>query len=477
MASLGAALKKRSRSNTSSRTRSSRSSRSRRSNDRRLLLFYESAEGGAGVLRRLASEPDGVARLARTALEVCHFDPNTGEDRRQGTGRTRGLRGGLLRLPDELRQPARPPRARPLRRPGLLLSLARIGGRAVAGRARPRGASRTAPQPRWLRAREGVARLASRRSASRCRATGSTDRVVRGAAGLRLRRIQRAAIFIDGPVHDQDDVAGRRPAKRACLEELGYLVHPVRLRHASVGADLRPVSEHLREGRMTFAVGSLVKARGREWVVLPESSRRPARRSPPRRQRRGGHRPLPAARVRQRGALRPARSGQGSRRLPIGAAPPRRAAARRFASGRAVPLVRAHRRGATALPARPAPHGPAAGPGPPAHRRRRGHRQDDRGAARRARAARPRRDAQRLAVLCPPHLAGQWQAEMRDKFHLDAELVAGLDRRPARAEQASASTSRCSTGSTRHDRLDGLHQERPPTRRVPPRRAGARDRR
>lgn len=32
-------------------------------------------------------------------------------------------------------------------------------------------------------------------------------------------------------------------------------------------------------------------------------------------------------------------------------------------------------------------------------------------------------DVQRLAVLCPPHLAEQWQGEMRDKFHLDAELV------------------------------------------------------
>jgi SNF2 family DNA or RNA helicase len=32
-------------------------------------------------------------------------------------------------------------------------------------------------------------------------------------------------------------------------------------------------------------------------------------------------------------------------------------------------------------------------------------------------------DVQRLAVLCPPHLAEQWQAEMGDKFHLDAELV------------------------------------------------------
>jgi hypothetical protein len=29
----------------------------------------------------------------------------------------------------------------------------------------------------------------------------------------------------------------------------------------------------------------------------------------------------------------------------------------------------------------------------------------------------------RLAVLCPPHLAEQWQAELRDKFHIEAELV------------------------------------------------------
>lgn len=34
-----------------------------------------------------------------------------------------------------------------------------------------------------------------------------------------------------------------------------------------------------------------------------------------------------------------------------------------------------------------------------------------------------RGEAQRLAVLCPPHLAEQWQAELREKFHIDAELV------------------------------------------------------
>ncbi|MCY4088147.1 MAG: helicase-related protein [Actinomycetia bacterium] len=34
-----------------------------------------------------------------------------------------------------------------------------------------------------------------------------------------------------------------------------------------------------------------------------------------------------------------------------------------------------------------------------------------------------RGEAERLAVLCPPHLAEQWQCELRDKFHLEAELV------------------------------------------------------
>ena len=48
--------------------------------DRRLIFFYESAEGGAGILRQLAEEPDALAEVATAALELCHFDPETGED-------------------------------------------------------------------------------------------------------------------------------------------------------------------------------------------------------------------------------------------------------------------------------------------------------------------------------------------------------------------------------------------------------------
>jgi hypothetical protein len=54
--------------------------------DRRSILLYEAAEGGAGVLRRLVREPRALGRVARQALELLHFDPETGTDLRRAPG-------------------------------------------------------------------------------------------------------------------------------------------------------------------------------------------------------------------------------------------------------------------------------------------------------------------------------------------------------------------------------------------------------
>jgi len=48
--------------------------------ERRILFFYEASEGGAGVLRQVAEEPNALAEVVKAALAICHFDPDTGED-------------------------------------------------------------------------------------------------------------------------------------------------------------------------------------------------------------------------------------------------------------------------------------------------------------------------------------------------------------------------------------------------------------
>lgn len=55
------------------------------SKERHEILFYESSEGGAGVLRQLVEDPKAIPLLARKALEVCHFDPDTLEDKAAST--------------------------------------------------------------------------------------------------------------------------------------------------------------------------------------------------------------------------------------------------------------------------------------------------------------------------------------------------------------------------------------------------------
>ncbi|MBI4369148.1 MAG: DEAD/DEAH box helicase [Elusimicrobia bacterium] len=48
--------------------------------ERRIVLLYEAAEGGAGVLRHLVDDPNAMPQVARTALSLLHYDPANGQD-------------------------------------------------------------------------------------------------------------------------------------------------------------------------------------------------------------------------------------------------------------------------------------------------------------------------------------------------------------------------------------------------------------
>jgi superfamily II DNA or RNA helicase len=188
-----------------------------------------------------------------------------------------------------------------------------------------------------------------------------------------------------------------------------------------VGRDRRALAERVRQARVTYAVGSLVRARGREWVVLPESEDellvlRPLGGSddeiagilPTLEQVEQATFSLPEAEEvgdhRSAGLLRDAlrlgfRSSAGPfRSFGHIAVEPR--------PYQLVPLLMALKLDPVRLLIA-----------------------DDVGIGKTVEALLVARelleqgDAQRLTVLCPPHLAEQWQGEMRDKFHLDAELV------------------------------------------------------
>jgi len=80
MASLQAALKNAIQAQYQLEENELAAERLPRIDDGRLLLFYESAEGGAGVLRRFLDDRFALARMAREALAICHFDYETSQD-------------------------------------------------------------------------------------------------------------------------------------------------------------------------------------------------------------------------------------------------------------------------------------------------------------------------------------------------------------------------------------------------------------
>ncbi len=196
--------------------------------DRHYLLFYEAAEGGAGVLRRLVEDSDALPRVARRALEIAHFDPATGADREKAPGAREKCEAACYDcLMSYTNQPDHPLLDRKLVLSHLLEMAEATIAVAPGVLTRDEQFDRLSKvavsdlERRWLRVlMERGYRLPAEAGTLFRKAGTRPDFVYRG---------ENVVVYVDGPPHDFPDRQQRDAEKQAALEDLGYIV--LRFRH------------------------------------------------------------------------------------------------------------------------------------------------------------------------------------------------------------------------------------------------------
>lgn len=191
--------------------------------DRQEILFYEASEGGAGVLRQLVEDPTVFPALARRAIEICHFDPDSLEDRAP----KRCGRACYECLLDYVNQPDHKDLDRGLIR-SLLSALSHSECRPAGG-AGSRGERMAALrarcdsqlEKRWLDMVDGL--LLRPPSDAQYKIPGYYTQPDF------FYREYNAAIYIDGPPHDIGDQIRKDDDTTRALIEMGYIV--IRFHH------------------------------------------------------------------------------------------------------------------------------------------------------------------------------------------------------------------------------------------------------
>ncbi len=187
------------------------------------LLLYESAEGGAGVLVRLAEESDALARAAREALKICHYDPDSGADLRRAERANEDCEAACYDCLLGYHNQRYHPLLDRTRLPALLLRLARTRAEVGAG-----GQTRETQCERLLRLcqsdleREFLGWLYERSLRLPDRAQVTLD------GGLaRPDFVYDAAltcVYVDGAPHQFPERIARDAAQDRALENLGWTV-------------------------------------------------------------------------------------------------------------------------------------------------------------------------------------------------------------------------------------------------------------
>ncbi len=185
----------------------------------RTMLFYEAAEGGAGVLRRLVHEPTALSRVARRALELCHFDPDTLEDRRRAERAREDCEAGcydcLLSYTNQLHHGVLDRQLLP----ELLQSwsLARVSPRATSGVTRLEELLAQAGselEKRWLRHIDD----------RQLRLPDEAQTLLVETRPDFIYREKLVAVYVDGPMHEFPNRRERDRIQQEALEDRGWQV-------------------------------------------------------------------------------------------------------------------------------------------------------------------------------------------------------------------------------------------------------------
>jgi len=191
--------------------------------NRKAILLYEATEGGLGALRRLISHSGELARIARVALDLCHFDPETGEDRRRAAHAREDCEAAcydcllsytnqrdhdlldrmkirdLLMTLGQARVDLSPS---PLPRNDHVQRLLRVAGSQL--------------ERRWLQyLADGGFNLPSSAQTLFERCGTRPDFVYES---------QNAVVYVDGPAHDHPERACRDRQQSECMEDAGWIV-------------------------------------------------------------------------------------------------------------------------------------------------------------------------------------------------------------------------------------------------------------
>ncbi|MCD4784876.1 MAG: DEAD/DEAH box helicase [Candidatus Eremiobacteraeota bacterium] len=195
---------------------------------RRVLIFYESAEGGAGVLRHLLDDSHAFGEVAKKALEICHFDSETGEDLKRAPQSIEDCEAACYDCLMSYRNQREHDLLDRKAIKSFLMRLAQAKAESSPAELsrqehfrRLMNLSTTNLEKRWLGwLEENEFNLPSDAQVyiERCKTRPDFE-----------YKRQNAVIYVDGPHHDYPDRQERDMEQVECLEDYGYTV--IRFKH------------------------------------------------------------------------------------------------------------------------------------------------------------------------------------------------------------------------------------------------------